>query len=320
MPEDIVVELQVTHQEAEDQLKTLFQKIVPTTRQSKNKRHKNNDMSQTDVDIILKRATDEDLQSILETSLATECALHVNISRQSVFVTGRYMKFARGVSQSPWTIGNERHGSGCVSDFIALDIESKYSAESHKFHGAGREDIDVRMLGNGRPFVLELINCKVLPTDEGLMAIQENVINTNEAGSVMVRELKLSDKSCMTVVVAGETNKRKQYSAIVWSAKKLSKLELEKKLDCIQDMEIEQNTPVRVLHRRTSMYRTKIIHSCRCEYINSHFFIMRLEASAGTYIKEFVHGDFGRTVPSVGSLLDSNTDIIQLDVEAVIMS
>jgi tRNA pseudouridine synthase 10 len=27
------------------------------------------------------------------------------------------------------------------------------------FHAAGREDADVRMLGNGRPFMLELVDC-----------------------------------------------------------------------------------------------------------------------------------------------------------------
>jgi len=42
-----------------------------------------------------------------------------------------------------------------------------------------------------------------------------------------------------------------------------------------------------------------------------------LLASAGTYIKEFVHGDLGRTVPSVGSLLESEADILQLDVSNV---
>jgi tRNA U54 and U55 pseudouridine synthase Pus10 len=42
-----------------------------------------------------------------------------------------------------------------------------------------------------------------------------------------------------------------------------------------------------------------------------------LLTSAGTYIKEFVHGDLGRTVPSVGSLLDSEADILQLDVTNV---
>lgn len=37
-------------------------------------------------------------------------------------------------------------------------------------------------------------------------------------------------------------------------------------------------------------------------------------ASAGTYIKEFVHGDLERTIPNVGMLLGAEADIIQLDV------
>ena len=37
----------------------------------------------------------------------------------------------------------------------------------------------------------------------------------------------------------------------------------------------------------------------------------------GTYIKEFVHGDFGRTVPSFGSLVGCAADILTLDVEEV---
>ncbi len=34
-----------------------------------------------------------------------------------------------------------------------------------------------------------------------------------------------------------------------------------------------------------------------------------------SYIKEFVHGDFGRTQPNLGSLLDTTCDILELDVE-----
>ena len=39
-----------------------------------------------------------------------------------------------------------------------------------------------------------------------------------------------------------------------------------------------------------------------------------LVTQAGTYVKEFCHGDFGRTVPNVGSLLGCTTDIMQLNV------
>lgn len=35
---------------------------------------------------------------------------------------------------------------------------------------------------------------------------------------------------------------------------------------------------------------------------------------AGTYIKELVHGEFGRTQPSISSLIDMDVDIVALDV------
>jgi tRNA pseudouridine synthase 10 len=56
------------------------------------------------------------------------------------------------------------------------------------------------------------------------------------------------------------------------------------------------------------------------EYVNSRFFILRLTTSAGTYVKEFVHGDMGRTEPNVGMLLGCDADILQLDVADVIMT
>jgi tRNA pseudouridine synthase 10 len=40
-------------------------------------------------------------------------------------------------------------------------------------------------------------------------------------------------------------------------------------------------------------------------------------AGTGTYVKEFVHGDLGRTTPNIGSLLDCRADILQLDVHEV---
>lgn len=81
-----------------------------------------------------------------------------------------------------------------------------------------------------------------------------------------------------------------------------------------KDLEIDQKTPIRVLHRRSSSVRKKVIHSISVDIINPHFLIVDLVASAGTYIKEFIHGDLGRTKPNFASLIDSSADILQLDV------
>ena len=44
-----------------------------------------------------------------------------------------------------------------------------------------------------------------------------------------------------------------------------------------------------------------------------------LTTGAGTYVKEFVHGDLGRTHPSVASLLGRAAWCLQLDVLGVSM-
>ena len=55
----------------------------------------------------------------------------------------------------------------------------------------------------------------------------------------------------------------------------------------------------------------------RADYINPHYMVLHVLASAGTYIKELVHGDLGRTIPSIGQILNSECDILQLDVTNV---
>lgn len=51
---------------------------------------------------------------------------------------------------------------------------------------------------------------------------------------------------------------------------------------------------------------------------DAHWFELHMVAQAGTYIKEFCHGDFGRTTPDMGSLLGGcDVQIVELDVEHV---
>ena len=80
---------------------------------------------------------------------------------------------------------------------------------------------------------------------------------------------------------------------------------------------VQQKTPLRVLHRRSLLVRPKCIHSMEVEIVNKHFITLRLDTQAGTYIKEFVTGDMGRTRPSFGDLMGCEADILQLDVEQV---
>lgn len=42
--------------------------------------------------------------------------------------------------------------------------------------------------------------------------------------------------------------------------------------------------------------------------------VLDIVTQAGTYVKELVHGEFGRTEPSIASLIGMEIDIAALDV------
>ena len=104
---------------------------------------------------------------------------------------------------------------------------------------------------------------------------------------------------------------------MVYINKKIEKNEIN---NLIKDnLNIKQITPIRVLHQRSLKEREKQIISLKeIEKINEHFIVIEIIASAGTYIKEFINGDLGRTYPNLGSLLNCECDILQLDVEEII--
>eukprot|EP00742_Colponemidia_sp_Colp-10_P010130 GILJ01011104.1.p1 GENE.GILJ01011104.1~~GILJ01011104.1.p1 ORF type:complete len:528 (-),score=63.68 GILJ01011104.1:151-1734(-) len=245
-------------------------------------------------------------------AVATVPDVNIQFEREPTFLTGSYLKFSRSLSQTPWMIDGTRKGDASVEELIADPIQPHFKALSHKFHTAGREDIDVRMLGTGRPFVVELIDPhRTNVSQEELDAIQHQVNDTNDR--IQIHGLKIVDKTYFDKLKEGEESKRKSYCCVVWLSRPVDLAEVTVLQD-MKDIAIEQKTPIRVLHRRSLAVRMKMVHRIKCIYLNQHFMILHLLASAGTYIKEFIHGDLGRTIPSLGSLLNCESDILQLDV------
>jgi len=86
-----------------------------------------------------------------------------------LYVRGRYRKLDRTLPQTHWPC-RRCQGRGCdtcqgtgktyptsVEELTGVPLVEATGAEGTRFHGMGREDIDARMLGRGRPFVLELV-------------------------------------------------------------------------------------------------------------------------------------------------------------------
>ena len=122
----------------------------------------------------------------------------------------------------------------------------------------------------------------------------------------------------------GETeNKVKHYGCAVWCESPIaSQQDLDERLGVHSGrypMEIQQSTPLRVLHRRAAAVRSRHVLTLSARWVNEHWFGLHLSTTAGTYVKELVHGDCGRSSPSISSILGCKTDIVALDCEGIAM-
>jgi len=245
----------------------------------------------------------------------------VNLQISPIFIYGRYKKYKRGIPQTKWFCRICR-GRGCrrcgytgkmyetsVEELVAEQFLAKTEGFDESFHGGGREDIDVRMLGKGRPFVLEIKNPRIRNLD---LSELEYEINTHNRGKVEVSNLRFSNVN--EVARIKNAKFRKTYRVVFKGEKTLNKEKLKKAAQTLQGKTISQFTPLRVAHRRANTVREKKIYNCDIESVDDTIATLTLETESGTYIKELISSDDGRTRPSISEIIGVPCKVMKLDV------
>jgi tRNA pseudouridine synthase 10 len=244
----------------------------------------------------------------------------VKIQINPLYIEGKYNKYKRGIPQTKWPC-TKCKGRGCeacngtgkqypesVEELISEHFLKLTRGKEAKFHGAGREDIDVLMLGSGRPFVLEIKEPRIRNLD---LAELEQKINEINEGKTAYHGLKLCERGRKAEIKQSSPDTYKVYEAIV----KCDDAFDEAKLDELTELnEINQQTPLRVLRRRTDMVRVKHVLDLKNELIDDRTFKMRIKTEGGLYIKELISGDEGRSQPNVSEILGVGAICEQLDV------
>jgi len=244
----------------------------------------------------------------------------VELQINPLFIEGRYRKLIRGIPQTRWPCRKCR-GKGCekcdftgkmypesVEELMAEKVLKATRGVESKFHGAGREDIDVRMLGRGRPFVLEIKEPKL--RDLNLEELTAE-INQHCTGKVEVLDLKSVNKDRRSGIKASSTETYKIYRALV----ELDQETDEEKLNVLNSLNIiKQRTPIRVSHRRADKIRTREVKEIQVKLLDSNHLELVVNCEGGLYIKELISGDEDRTQPSVTSILGITAKCIELDV------
>jgi tRNA pseudouridine(54/55) synthase len=254
---------------------------------------------------------------------AAAVSFSVSISRNPVYIGGSYIKRLRHLSHSPFHAPIVGNPPNSVEEYIMAQLRSVVWNAHHAvdgkafFNSAGREDIDVRMLGKGRPFIMKMQDPSFVTVNRETLA-QIEVETANDDVSLI--ELHVCPESEVTDMKEGECEKKKTYECVIWTKAPFTQTQIAhfNATHAGKDLPIQQQTPLRVLHRRTLCSRSRSVFDLRLDRINDHFHVLRLGTSAGTYVKEFVHSDCGRTRPSLEALLHTSVDILQLDVLEIV--
>ncbi|XP_050304573.1 putative tRNA pseudouridine synthase Pus10 [Anthonomus grandis grandis] len=239
----------------------------------------------------------------------------LEVTAQPIYLGGRYLKFKRNVGQTPWVVDGVSLVDNNIQDIIFDVISSLlgYEKSNMTFTASGREDMDVRMLGTGRPFYIKIENPKVKEISKELLReIEKQVIATE---MVAVTKLQLVNESELKRIKHGEALKKKKYKALCKTWAPNIEDVITKINNYGEEFAIQQLTVMRVLHRRTILSREKIIHKMSAVKVPDHddLFELELQTQAGTYVKEFVHGDFERTKPNISEIVGFPTDLVALD-------
>ncbi len=250
----------------------------------------------------------------------------VELDVAPIFVAGRYCKLVRGLTQTVlhcrWCRGRRGGCNSCggtgrlvaeaVDDFVRPPIELRGRGELSCFHGAGREDVDVRMLGAGRPFVVSVMSPRrrTFPLDD-----VPSEVEAASGGRVTVAGLAFVGRESMRRLTTEHGTKT--YRAVVRPAPGASlPADAASRLAALSGAEVRQRTPARVEARRADLVRPRRVHAVEIEEAGADALVVRITTDPGTYVKELVSGDGGRTEPSFASLLGQPCVCAELDVLA----
>ena len=255
---------------------------------------------------------------------AETIALQVN----PLFVAGRYCKLVRDIPQSKWFCRSCR-GKGCekcggtgklypesVEEIVSKPLLEAAEGEKSAFHASGREDVDARMLGSGRPFVVEVSKPRKRKLD---LAKVKEAINAIGEGKVQVSRLRFTSRDLVRKLKKAESA-QKEYRVLIEFGRDVTEEELRDLEAKLTGVSIKQQTPLRVLHRRADLTREKYIYKVKVKKVAPKQAEMIVRCQGGLYVKELVSSDEGRTVPSIPELLGTGANTLKLDVLKVIVN
>ena len=230
----------------------------------------------------------------------------VDIEVKPMYIYARYRKPYRGVSQAQRMPGVVATIQSTLSTLLGKELGSERAI----LHAAGREDVDVRMLGSGRPTVIQLVRPSRRPRDaESISKILSRMRGVVE----LTGEFRVVSKAHVLKIKEAARDHAKVYRALVALSSDVDDNALRSLEQYFRNRQVTQYTPQRIRRKRVKR-RVRVVYSLSAKKVAPGLVELLIKCQGGLYVKEFIHGDGGRTQPSVAGTLGVEAMPIELDV------
>lgn len=246
---------------------------------------------------------------------------HVRAIPSPLFLGGRYRKHSREIPATRW-IHHRCGGRGCAScdgtgnlcgpsiqELLTRPLLEATGGVEVLLHALGREDTDARMLGRGRPFAAEVRR----PVRRSIDLRGVEAAFREAAGDLAdVWGLATTDKEAVHDLKFASAEKT--YRAWICANGPLP-TDAGARIEALNGAVIRQLSPTRVEHRkgRDTLRLKRVLQSDWLGELDARF-VWETRVESGTYVKELVSGDGGRTSPSITELLGASCYCEALDV------
>jgi len=228
----------------------------------------------------------------------------VFVKSSPIILSGRYVKTIRGISQKKDKC-QKCSGSGCaicnymgaspsnsVEAIIGSSLLKITKGDTTKFSWLGGEDKDSLVLGNGRPFLLQVSNPKVrwLKTE---LTINENGIRAvlKQQSPLLSFQLPSHFTIKTKITIQAEQDLRKQSLATL--------------LDVLENSDVSYQVKSKIVKKK--------IYSVKAQQIDEKRFILTMIADGGLFIKQFVGGQ-DYIEPSISKIIDMKCECMAFDI------
>lgn len=221
-----------------------------------------------------------------------------------IFLSGRYVKTIRGISQKKDKC-QKCSGSGCatckymgasqsnsVESIVGDRLLDITKADAAKFSWLGGEDKDSLVLGNGRPFLVQILNPKVRYLEKELIISENGICAVLKQRSPRVSSQLPSHFTTKIEITIHAENDLPDESLAILS-------------NVLENSEVSYKAKSKVVKKK--------IYSLKAEKILEKTFVLTMIADGGLFIKQFVGGQ-DYIEPSISKIIGMKCECVAFDI------